>query len=276
MSPCDILSTQRSWFALRYLNHRFTHPNSDKENVMSKQPERSRASRRGFLGQMLAATGTAIAAPALISKAQEPPASEQAQVQPGIAAGVGEMTVTLNINNQSRQVNIEPRATLLDTLRERLGLFGSKKGCDHGQCGACTVLVDGQRIYSCLSLAVMQEGKQITTVEGLAQGDRLHPVQAAFIDNDGFQCGYCTPGQVCATVGLLNELKQGCVSALTPDLQKPPSAALISEMEIRERLSGNLCRCSAYNGIVAAVQQVTGQTPPSPAATLQPSAVNPA
>jgi xanthine dehydrogenase YagT iron-sulfur-binding subunit len=243
---------------------------------MSKQPERSRASRRGFLGQMLAATGTAIAAPALIGKAQEPPASEQAQAQPGIAAGVGEMTVTLNINNQPRQVNIEPRATLLDTLRERLGLFGSKKGCDHGQCGACTVLVDGQRIYSCLSLAVMQEGKQITTVEGLAQGDRLHPVQAAFIDNDGFQCGYCTPGQVCATVGLLNELKQGCVSALTPDLQKPPSAAQLSEMEIRERLSGNLCRCSAYNGIVAAVQQVTGQTPPSPAATMQPSAVNPA
>jgi xanthine dehydrogenase YagT iron-sulfur-binding subunit len=114
---------------------------------MSKQPERSRASRRGFLGQMLAATGTAIAAPALIGKAQEPPASEQAQVQPAIAVGVGEMTVTLNINNQSRQVNIEPRATLLDTLRERLGLFGSKKGCDHGQCGACTVLVDG-RNYS--------------------------------------------------------------------------------------------------------------------------------
>jgi xanthine dehydrogenase YagT iron-sulfur-binding subunit len=245
--------------------------------MSNPKSKRSRASRRGFLGQMLAATGTAIAAPALISKAQEPEperTSEQAQAQPTIAPGAGEMTVTLNINNQARQINIEPRVTLLDALRERLGLFGSKKGCDHGQCGACTVLVEGQRIYSCLSLAVMQEGKQITTVEGLAQGDTLHPVQAAFIENDGFQCGYCTPGQVCATVGLLNELKQGCVSAVTPDLQKSPTATQLSESEIRERLSGNLCRCSAYNGIVAAVQQSIGQTPPSPAAYLQPSTVN--
>jgi xanthine dehydrogenase YagT iron-sulfur-binding subunit len=245
--------------------------------MSNPESKRSRASRRGFLGQMLAATGTAIAAPALIGKAQEQnpdSPSEQTQAQPAIAPGVGEMTVTLNINNQPRQLNIEPRVTLLDALRERLGLFGSKKGCDHGQCGACTVLVDGQRVYSCLSLAVMQEGKQITTVEGLAQGDRLHPVQAAFIDNDGFQCGYCTPGQVCATVGLLNELKQGCVSAVTPDLQKPPQATQISEAEIRERLSGNLCRCSAYNGIVASVQQAIGQTPPSPAAMLQPSAAH--
>jgi xanthine dehydrogenase YagT iron-sulfur-binding subunit len=237
----------------------------------SPEPNRSRASRRGFLGQMLAATGTAIAAPALMSKAQEapPPNADQPLAQ---TAANGEITVTLNINNQSQTLNLEPRVTLLDTLRERLGLVGSKKGCDHGQCGACTVLVDGQRIYSCLSLAVMQEGKQITTVEGLAKGDVLHPVQTAFIDNDGFQCGYCTPGQICATVGLLSELKQGCVSAVTPDLQRSPQPGQISEAEIRERLSGNLCRCSAYNGIVAAVQQVTGQTPPSPAATIQQSA----
>jgi xanthine dehydrogenase YagT iron-sulfur-binding subunit len=229
------------------------------------EPKELRASRRGFLGKMLAATGTAIAVPSLMSK--DP---EQGQNELAIAApGKGEMMITLNINNQPRKINIEPRVTLLDALRERLGLVGSKKGCDHGQCGACTVLVDGQRIYSCLSLAVMQEGKQITTIEGLTQGDVLHPVQAAFIDNDGFQCGYCTPGQICATVGLLNEMKQGCASAVTPDLQRPPQLAQLSEMEIRERLSGNLCRCSAYNGIVASVQQVAGQTPLSPAAALQ-------
>jgi xanthine dehydrogenase YagT iron-sulfur-binding subunit len=234
---------------------------------MSKPPPKGwRASRRGFLGKMLAATGTAIAVPSLMKDPEQGP-NEIAIAAPG----KGEMTITLNINNQPRKINIEPRVTLLDALRERLGLIGSKKGCDHGQCGACTVLVDGQRIYSCLSLAVMQEGKQITTVEGLTQGDVLHPVQAAFIDNDGFQCGYCTPGQICATVGLLNEMKQGCASAVTPDLQRPPQLAQLSEIEIRERLSGNLCRCSAYNGIVAAVQQVAGQTPPSPAATLQQS-----
>jgi xanthine dehydrogenase YagT iron-sulfur-binding subunit len=234
--------------------------------MSNPQPKEWRASRRGFLGKMLAATGTAIAIPSLM---KDP---EQGSNEIAIAApGKGEMTVTLNINNQPRKINIEPRVTLLDALRERLGLIGSKKGCDHGQCGACTVLVDGQRIYSCLSLAVMQEGKQITTVEGLTQGDVLHPVQTAFIDNDGFQCGYCTLGQICATVGLLNEMKQGCASAVTPDLERPPQLAQLSEIEIRERLSGNLCRCSAYNGIVAAVQQVAGQTPPSPAATLQQS-----
>jgi xanthine dehydrogenase YagT iron-sulfur-binding subunit len=153
-------------------------------------------------------------------------------------------------------------------LRERLQLTGSKKGCDHGQCGACTVLVDGQRVYSCLALAVMQEGKEIVTVEGLAKGDVLHPVQAAFIDNDGFQCGYCTPGQICATVALLDEVKRGSASAITPNLDRPPQLAQLSEAEIKERLSGNLCRCSAYNGIVAAVQQVAGQTPPSAAADV--------
>jgi xanthine dehydrogenase YagT iron-sulfur-binding subunit len=235
--------------------------------MSNHESQGSRASRRGFLGKMLAATGTAIAVPSLMSQSQEQAQNESAIASPG----KGEMTVTLNINNQPRKINIEPRVTLLDALRERLGLVGSKKGCDHGQCGACTVLVDGQRIYSCLSLAVMQEGKQITTVEGLTKGDVLHPVQAAFIDNDGFQCGYCTPGQICATVGLLNEMKQGCASAVTPDLQRPPQLAQLSELEIRERLSGNLCRCSAYNGIVAAVQQVAGQTPLSPAAAIQQS-----
>ncbi|HAA26344.1 MAG TPA: xanthine dehydrogenase [Cyanobacteria bacterium UBA8553] len=178
------------------------------------------------------------------------------------------MVVRLKVNGEVRSLTIEPRVTLLDALRERLELTGSKKGCDHGQCGACTVLIDGERVYSCLTLAVMQEGKEIVTVEGLAKGDALHPVQAAFIDNDGFQCGYCTPGQICASVALLDEIKRGCASAVTSDLTRPPQLAELSEAEIKERLSGNLCRCSAYNGIVAAVQQVAGQTPPSPAAAM--------
>ncbi|MBV9389204.1 MAG: 2Fe-2S iron-sulfur cluster binding domain-containing protein [Chroococcidiopsidaceae cyanobacterium CP_BM_ER_R8_30] len=180
----------------------------------------------------------------------------------------GAVAVTLNVNGKKRSLAIEPRVTLLDTLREHLGLTGSKKGCDHGQCGACTVLVDGQRVYSCLALAVMQEGKEIVTIEGLAKDDVLHPVQAAFIDNDGLQCGYCTPGQICATVALLDEVKQGSSSAITPNLEHPPQLAELSEAEIKERLSGNLCRCSAYNGIVAAVQQLVGQTPPSAAADV--------
>jgi len=180
----------------------------------------------------------------------------------------GTIQVTLNINGNSYTVKIEPRVTLLDVLREQLELTGSKKGCDHGQCGACTVLIDGERIYSCLSLAIMQEGKTITTIEGLGTPEQLHPVQAAFIENDGFQCGYCTPGQICAAVALLNEIKQGNVSAITPDLTSPPQLEALSEAEIKERLSGNLCRCSAYNGIVAAVQQAAGQNPPSPAAAI--------
>ncbi|MDJ0712733.1 MAG: 2Fe-2S iron-sulfur cluster-binding protein [Prochloraceae cyanobacterium] len=175
--------------------------------------------------------------------------------------------IRLKINGQLQTLNVEPRVTLLDALRENLGLTGSKKGCDRGQCGACTVLIDGQRVYSCLTLAIMQEGKEITTIEGLATGDNLHPVQAAFIDNDGFQCGYCTPGQICASVALLDEVKNGSVSYVTPDLTSAPQLASLSEAEIKERLSGNLCRCSAYNGIVAAVQQASGQNPPSPAAS---------
>lgn len=219
-----------------------------------------KTSRRGFLGKALTAAGTAIAAPSLLNQATV--AKDASQSKPG------EMNVKLAVNGEQQTLDLEPRVTLLDALRDRLGLVGSKKGCDHGQCGACTVLIDGQRVYSCLTLAVMQEGKAIVTIEGLAKGDTLHPMQAAFIDNDGFQCGYCTPGQICASVALLDEVKRGCASVVTPDLTRPPQLAELSEAEIKERLSGNLCRCSAYNGIVAAVQQVTGQKPPSPAATV--------
>lgn len=219
--------------------------------------------RRTFLGQALTAAGTAIVTPSLLNQ------TTVAQTgKPTPAPGKGEMSVTLSINGKQQTLAIEPRVTLLDALRERLELPGSKKGCDHGQCGACTVLIDGQRVYSCLALAVMQEGKQIVTIEGLAKGEALHPVQTAFIENDGFQCGYCTPGQICASVALLDEVKRGCASAMTADLTNPPQLTNLSDAEIKERLSGNLCRCSAYNGIVASVQQATGQTPPSPAAAM--------
>ena len=219
-------------------------------------------SRRNFLTQSLTAAGAAIAAPSFLNACQNKAAESVSS-----SLVEGEVMIKLKINNQLQTLNIEPRVTLLDALREYLGLTGSKKGCDHGQCGACTVLVDGQRVYSCLTLAVMQEGKEITTIEGLTKGNDLHPVQAAFIDNDGFQCGYCTPGQICATVALLNEVTNGSVSYVTQDLTQPPQSANLSEAEIKERMSGNLCRCSAYNGIVAAVQQATGQNPPSPAAS---------
>lgn len=188
----------------------------------------------------------------------------QLKDQPEIVLAQGEeqILLTLDINGTTHRVQLEPRVTLLDALREYLGLTGTKKGCDRGQCGACTVLIDGQRVYSCLTLAIMQQGKKITTIEGLAQGDTLHPLQTAFIEQDGFQCGYCTPGQICAAVALIQEVEQGSASAVTPDLTQPPPLQELSDREIKERLSGNLCRCSAYNGIVAAVQQVIGQTPP--------------
>jgi xanthine dehydrogenase YagT iron-sulfur-binding subunit len=160
----------------------------------------------------------------------------------------------LHINGAEHQLNVEPRVTLLDALREVLHLTGTKKGCDRGQCGACTVLVDGQRINSCLTLAVMHDGQEITTVEGLGQEGQPHPMQQAFMDCDGFQCGYCTPGQVCSAVALLDEIKQKQASSLTEGDQLEP--ALLSEDEIRERMSGNLCRCGAYPNIVKAIQSV--------------------
>jgi xanthine dehydrogenase YagT iron-sulfur-binding subunit len=165
-------------------------------------------------------------------------------------------SINLDVNGKGHVVNIDPRSSLLDTLREYMGLTGSKKGCDHGQCGACTVLVDGKRINSCLTFAVMYQGKQITTIEGLAEGDNLHAMQAAFVKHDGFQCGYCTPGQICSAVALLNEAKAGCVSAITENLSNARHD--LSDAEIRERMSGNLCRCGAYPGIVAAIKSQVG------------------
>jgi xanthine dehydrogenase YagT iron-sulfur-binding subunit len=194
--------------------------------------------RRGFVGSALA--GAAVLLPA-DAYAQSPAASH----------------VSLNINGQAHALDIEPRVTLLDALRERLQMTGTKKGCDHGQCGACTVLINDRRVNSCLTLAVMHDGDKIVTVEGLGQGDQLHPVQAAFIKYDGFQCGYCTPGQICSAVALLGELKGGAPSAVTPDVRKT-GAIEVSDDEIRERMSGNICRCGAYPNIVAAVKAVYG------------------
>ncbi|HEX4342075.1 MAG TPA: 2Fe-2S iron-sulfur cluster-binding protein [Verrucomicrobiae bacterium] len=150
--------------------------------------------------------------------------------------------VKLRVNGTERALQLDPRVTLLDALRERLGLIGSKKGCDHGQCGACTILVNGQRINSCLALAVVHDGDEITTIEGLAKGEQLHPVQAAFLEKDGFQCGYCTPGQICSAVALIKEGHAG------------------DDAEIREWMSGNICRCGAYTNIVAAIREANSKT----------------
>jgi xanthine dehydrogenase YagT iron-sulfur-binding subunit len=161
---------------------------------------------------------------------------------------------TLHVNGSDHPLSLDTRATLLDVLREHLGLTGSKKGCDHGQCGACTVLVDGRRANACLLLAVAQDGATITTVEGLADGDDLHPLQAAFIEHDAYQCGYCTPGQICSAVGMLAEARDGWPSAVTEDLSS--ADPVLDDHEIRERMSGNLCRCGAYANIVPAIAEV--------------------
>ena len=161
--------------------------------------------------------------------------------------------ITLKVNGASRRLAVDPRTSLLDLLRERLGLTGSKKGCDHGQCGACTVLIDGRRANACLALAVAHDGAAVTTVEGLAAGDTLHPLQDAFIRHDAFQCGYCTPGQLCSAAGMLAEPGP---SAITADVSADPA---LTPGEIRERMSGNLCRCGAYVNIVRAITSVVGE-----------------
>jgi xanthine dehydrogenase YagT iron-sulfur-binding subunit len=162
-----------------------------------------------------------------------------------------DVELTLRVNGAEHALRADTRVTVLDALREHLGLTGAKKGCDHGQCGACTVLVDGRRANACLLLAVAAEGAEITTIEGLADGEELHPVQAAFVEHDAFQCGYCTPGQICSAVGAIDEARAGWPSAVTADLTA--AEVTLDEDEIRERMSGNLCRCGAYANIVPAV-----------------------
>ena len=164
--------------------------------------------------------------------------------------------ITLGVNGQVRRLEVDPRTSLLDALREHLRLSGTKKGCDHGQCGACTVLINGRRVNSCLTLAVMHEDDEVVTIEGLGDPDGLHPMQRAFVERDGFQCGYCTPGQICSAVGMLAEVEAGWPSHATADVASPRIA--LTDEEIRERMSGNICRCAAYPNIVAAIRGIAG------------------
>jgi xanthine dehydrogenase YagT iron-sulfur-binding subunit len=170
------------------------------------------------------------------------------------------ISVSMTVNDQAQTIMIEPRMTLLEALREELALTGTKRGCDRGECGACTVHIDGRRVLSCMTLAAMQEGKRITTIEGLERDGNLHPVQAAFIERDGFQCGFCTPGQIMSGVAMIEEAKAGWPSAATADIRKPLSAADLSPMEIRERMSGNLCRCACYPNIVDAIAEAAAKS----------------
>ena len=190
-------------------------------------------------------------------------AASRAQAQSGqpaitaTAIGAPVMAkVSLTVNSQVHELDLDTRTTLLDALRERLTLTGTKKGCDHGQCGACTVLVEGRRINACLSLAIMHQGEHIETIEGFGSSKALHPMQAAFIKHDGYQCGYCTPGQICSAIGVLAEMKAGMPSHVTADLNVPVQS---SEGEMRERMSGNICRCGAYSNIIDAMTEAAGK-----------------
>ena len=203
--------------------------------------------RRGLLiaGAVSASAG---ALPSMAATRDSTPAAS-------VAAPVM-MPVSLRVNGTVHALEVDTRTTLLDALREQLHLNGTKKGCDHGQCGACTVIADGRRINACLSLALMHEGSNITTIEGLGQPGALHPMQAAFVKHDGFQCGYCTPGQICSAVAMLDEIEQGVPSHVSASLTVRP---LLSGDEIRERMSGNICRCGAYSNIVEAITEVAGR-----------------
>jgi len=196
-----------------------------------------------------AASVAATAAPSM-TKAQAPATGAPAES----ATGAPVMSkVSFNVNGAARALDLDTRTTLLDALREHMHLTGTKKGCDHGQCGACTVIVDGRRINSCLTLAVMHEGDSITTIEGLGTPEDLHPMQAAFVKHDGYQCGYCTPGQICSAVAVLDEIKDGVPSLVSTDLSALPQ---LTDAELRERMSGNICRCGAYSNIVDAITEV--------------------
>ena len=208
---------------------------------MSERVDGPQLSRRGVLvGGAASAAATAVPVEAQ-APAPQPP--------------VARMPLSFEVNGRRRSLEVDPRTTLLDALRENLRLAGTKKGCDHGQCGACTVLVNGQRINSCLSLALQHEGDKVTTIEGLGRPGDLHPMQAAFVKHDGYQCGYCTPGQICSAVAVLDEIKAGVPSHVQADVTARPAA---TNMELRERMSGNICRCGAYSNIAEAMQEVAG------------------
>jgi xanthine dehydrogenase YagT iron-sulfur-binding subunit len=202
-------------------------------------------SRRGVL-----IGGTTAAAISAVPVVAAPPPVAQPK------RGVSSMPVSLSVNGKRRQLELDTRTTLLDALREHLKLTGTKKGCDHGQCGACTVIVNGTRINSCLSLAVQHQGDEVQTIEGLGTPDSLHPMQAAFIKHDGYQCGYCTPGQICSAVAVLKEIEAGVPSHVQADITSRPRA---TNAEMRERMSGNICRCGAYSNIAEAMAELAGE-----------------
>jgi xanthine dehydrogenase YagT iron-sulfur-binding subunit len=204
----------------------------------------------------LIAGAASIAAPAVARTVT--PSAAKAEVNPQVPAnGAPAMSkFSFTVNGKLRELEVDTRTTLLDALREHLHFTGTKKGCDHGQCGACTVIVDGRRINSCLTLAVMHEGGSVTTIEGLGTPDNMHPMQAAFVKHDGYQCGYCTPGQICSAVAVLDEIKSGIPSHVSTDLNAAPE---LSNAELRERMSGNICRCGAYSNIAEAISEVAGR-----------------
>jgi xanthine dehydrogenase YagT iron-sulfur-binding subunit len=197
--------------------------------------------------------GTSVARSRGMSKSNPQPERRDARTAAKpTRTGDGTEKVSFTVNKRPLSLDLDPRTTLLDALREHLHLGGTKKGCDHGQCGACTVLVDGRRINSCLTLAVMHEGQEIVTIEGLGTPDAMHRMQAAFLEHDGFQCGYCTPGQICSAVGMLREAKAGWPSHVTEDVAAHHIE--LTDEELRERMSGNVCRCAAYPNIIAAIK----------------------
>jgi xanthine dehydrogenase YagT iron-sulfur-binding subunit len=227
-------------------------PSRSSETIITHLSKLGRHRRNAVLA------GSAIAGSALGGCAVTDQSAETIKGDLPQGLGVVLLATTLRVNKINHQVNLDARTSLLDCLRETLALKGTKKGCDHGQCGACTVLIDGRRVNSCLTLAVMHDGQEITTIEGLSMGDGLHPMQEAFIKHDGFQCGYCTPGQICSAIGMLAEVKAGMPSHVSGDIEA--KVTVLTKTEIRERMSGNLCRCSAYPNIVAAIGDVAGAT----------------
>ncbi len=203
--------------------------------------------------ELLIAGAASVAVPAASAQTIDAPASEPPAAP---VSSLPSSRVTLQVNGQAHTLELDNRTSLLDALREHLHLSGTKKGCDHGQCGACTVMLDGRRINSCLTLAVMHDGARVTTIEGLGTPAQLHPMQAAFVKHDGYQCGYCTPGQICSSVAMLEELRAGIPSHVSADLMARPQ---LSGDELRERMSGNICRCGAYSNIIEAISEVAGR-----------------
>jgi xanthine dehydrogenase YagT iron-sulfur-binding subunit len=225
----------------------------EKETLESVSLSPASIARRRFLLETGALTGL-VATPflATLSTDAEALTDDASRAHSG---AVPLTQVQLTVNGRGYQLTLDPRVTLLDALRDHLGLTGTKKGCDRGQCGACTVMVNGRRVNSCLTLALSLDGDEVATIEGLGNAENLHPIQATFVEHDAFQCGYCTPGQICSVVALLKEVQRGDASAATPDVRRITPMAL-SDEEIRERMSGNLCRCGAYVNIVAAIRDI--------------------